>query len=93
MKKEQSSILTPNSDLIGVKKSEKKEEPKEQKVQEPPAEKVVEPNIELDSIPDETPFPASPSPKGPEKAVDKEAAPEGVDSVGRRRRRWEVAFS
>ena len=28
MKKEQSSILTPNSDLIGVKKSEKKEEPK-----------------------------------------------------------------
>ena len=28
MKKEQSSILTPNNDLIGVKKSEKKEEPK-----------------------------------------------------------------
>ena len=27
MKKEQSSILTPNNDLIGVKKSEKKEEP------------------------------------------------------------------
>ena len=26
--KEQSSILTPNNDLIGVKKSEKKEEPK-----------------------------------------------------------------
>ena len=26
MKKEQSSILTPNNDLIGVKKSEKKEE-------------------------------------------------------------------
>ena len=25
--KEQSSILTPNNDLIGVKKSEKKEEP------------------------------------------------------------------
>ena len=28
MEKEQSSILTPNNDLIGVKKSEKKEEPK-----------------------------------------------------------------
>jgi chaperonin GroES len=28
MKKEQSSILTPNNDLVGVKKSEKKEEPK-----------------------------------------------------------------
>ena len=28
MKKEQSSILTPNNDLIGVKKSKKKEEPK-----------------------------------------------------------------
>ena len=28
MKKEQSSILTPNNDLIGVKKSEKKEETK-----------------------------------------------------------------
>ena len=28
MKKEQSSILTPNNDLIGVKKSEKKQEPK-----------------------------------------------------------------
>ena len=28
MKKEQSSILTPNNNLIGVKKSEKKEEPK-----------------------------------------------------------------
>ena len=28
MKKEQSSILTPNNDLIGVKKSEKREEPK-----------------------------------------------------------------
>ena len=28
MKKEQSSILTPNNDLIGVKKSEKKEEAK-----------------------------------------------------------------
>ena len=28
MKKEQSSILTPNNDLICVKKSEKKEEPK-----------------------------------------------------------------
>ena len=28
MKKEQSSILTPNNDLIGVKKLEKKEEPK-----------------------------------------------------------------
>ena len=28
MKKEQSSILTPNNDLIGVKKSEKKEEGK-----------------------------------------------------------------
>ena len=28
MKKEQSSILTPKNDLIGVKKSEKKEEPK-----------------------------------------------------------------
>ena len=27
MEKEQSSILTPNNDLIGVKKSEKKEEP------------------------------------------------------------------
>ena len=27
MKKERSSILTPNNDLIGVKKSEKKEEP------------------------------------------------------------------
>ena len=27
MKKEQSSILTPNNDLVGVKKSEKKEEP------------------------------------------------------------------
>ena len=27
-KKEQSSILTPNNDLIGVKKSEKKEKPK-----------------------------------------------------------------
>ena len=27
MKKEQSSILTPNNNLIGVKKSEKKEEP------------------------------------------------------------------
>ena len=26
--KEQSSILTPNNDLVGVKKSEKKEEPK-----------------------------------------------------------------
>ena len=25
MKKEQSSILTPNNDLVGVKKSEKKE--------------------------------------------------------------------
>ena len=28
MEKEQSSILTPNNDLIGVKKSKKKEEPK-----------------------------------------------------------------
>ena len=28
MKKEQSSILTPNNDLVGVKKSEKKEEGK-----------------------------------------------------------------
>ena len=28
MEKEQSSILTPNNDLIGVKKSEKREEPK-----------------------------------------------------------------
>ena len=28
MEKEQSSILTPKNDLIGVKKSEKKEEPK-----------------------------------------------------------------
>ena len=28
MEKEQSSILTPNNDLIGVKKSQKKEEPK-----------------------------------------------------------------
>ena len=28
MKKEQSSILTPNNDLVGVKKAEKKEEPK-----------------------------------------------------------------
>ena len=27
MKQEQSSILTPNNDLLGVKKSEKKEEP------------------------------------------------------------------
>ena len=30
--KEQSSILTPNNDLIGVKKSEKKEEVKEPKL-------------------------------------------------------------
>ena len=34
MKKEQSSILTPNNDLIGVKKSEKKEE-KEPKLPKP----------------------------------------------------------
>ena len=34
MKKEQSSILTPNNDLIGVKKSEKKEE-KEPKLPQP----------------------------------------------------------
>ena len=34
MEKEQSSILTPNNDLIGVKKSEKKEE-KEPKLPQP----------------------------------------------------------
>ena len=33
--KEQSSILTPNNDLIGVKKSEKKEEIKEPKLPQP----------------------------------------------------------
>ena len=33
--KEQSSILTPNNDLIGVKKSEKKEEVKEPKLPQP----------------------------------------------------------
>ena len=32
--KEQSSILTPNNDLIGVKKSEKKEEVKEESTEE-----------------------------------------------------------
>ena len=35
MKKEQSSILTPNNDLIGVKKSEKKEEVREPKLPNP----------------------------------------------------------
>jgi chaperonin GroES len=39
--KEQSSILTPNNDLIGVKKSEKKEEVKEPKLPQPPGWRML----------------------------------------------------
>ena len=40
MKKEQSSILTPNNDIIGVKKSEKKEE-KEPKLPQPTGWRMI----------------------------------------------------
>ena len=41
MKKEQSSILTPNNDLVGVKKSEKKEKVKEPNLPKPTGWRMI----------------------------------------------------